>query len=55
MFIRFLVGSVTFIFLTFSNFTHLVDAETFSQRFEKGSQDFGAQVGWGYTLSLIHI
>ena len=52
MFIRFLVGFATFIFLTFTTFTHLVDAETFSQRFEKGSQDFGAQVGWGYTFDL---
>ena len=52
MFIRFLVGFVTFISLTFSTFIHLVDAETFSQRFEKGSQDFGAQVGWGYTFDL---
>ena len=46
------MGFATFISLTFSTFTHLVDAETFSQRFEKGSQDFGAQVGWGYTFDL---
>jgi len=27
-------------------------AETFSQRFEKGSSDFGAQLGWGWTMDL---
>jgi lipid A 3-O-deacylase len=27
-------------------------AENFSQRFEKGSSDFGAQVGWGHNFNL---
>jgi len=27
-------------------------AESFKQRFEKGSSDFGAQLGWGYTFDL---
>jgi hypothetical protein len=27
-------------------------AESFSQRFEKGSSDFGAQLGWGHTVDL---
>ncbi|MZG53189.1 MAG: acyloxyacyl hydrolase [Nitrospinae bacterium] len=49
---RFLLGAVTALFLTFSTFSSPADAETFSQRFEKGSHDFGAQAGWGYTFDL---
>ena len=29
-----------------------VSAESFSQRFEKGSSDFGLQAGWGWTFDL---
>jgi lipid A 3-O-deacylase len=29
-----------------------VGAETFSKRFEKGSSDFGAQLGWGWTADI---
>ena len=27
-------------------------AESFSQRFEKGSSSFGGQLGWGHTVDL---
>lgn len=38
------------VFLMFNVAT--VGAESFSQRFEKGSSDFGAQVGWGWTDNI---
>ena len=49
---RFLFAVAAVFFLSF--FIHLssTNAETFSKRFEKGSSDFGAQVGWGHTFDL---
>ena len=41
---RFLLAAVAAFFLTLSTHLHFAGADTFSQRFEKGSQDFAAQV-----------
>ena len=49
---RFLLAVATAFFLLLSTHTFTAEADTFSQRFEKGSSDFGAQVGWGYTFDL---
>ena len=49
---RLLLAVVTAFFLFLSTQTFNAEADTFSQRFEKGSSDFGAQVGWGYTFDL---
>jgi len=49
---RFLLFAAAVFFLTFSTDLPFADAETFSKRFEKGSSDFGAQVGWGHTFDL---
>lgn len=38
------------VFLMFNVAT--AGADTFSQRFEKGSSDFGAQLGWGWNFDL---
>ncbi len=32
--------------------TVTASADTFKQRFEKGSSDFGAQLGWGWTADI---
>ena len=49
---KFVMRAVLFlaIFLIFNLTT--AGAETFSKRFEKGSSDFGAQLGWGWTMDL---
>ena len=57
---RFLLAAVTALFLTFSTHGNVVDADSFSKRFKKGSHadsfskrfkkgsyDFGAQNGGG--------
>jgi len=49
---RFLLAVATAFCLLLSTHTFTAEADTFSQRFEKGSSDFGAQVGWGYTFDL---
>ena len=49
---RFLLSAVTALFLTFSTHGNVVDADSFSKRFKKGSHNFGAQIGWGYTFDL---
>ena len=49
---RFLLAFATVFCLLLSTHTFTAEADTFSQRFEKGSSDFGAQVGWGYTFDL---
>ena len=49
---RFLLAAVTALFLTFSTHGNVVDADSFSKRFKKGTQNFGAQIGWGYTFDL---
>ena len=62
---RFLLPAVTALFLTFLTFGNVVDADSFSKRFKKGSHadsfskrfkkgshNFGAQIGWGYTFDL---
>ena len=49
---RFLLAVATAFCLLLSMHTFTAEADTFSQRFEKGSSDFGAQVGWGYTFDL---
>ena len=49
---RFLFAAVTALFLTFSTHGNVVDADSFSKRFKKGSHDFGGQIGWGYTFDL---
>ena len=62
---RFLFAAVTALFLTFSTHGNVVDADSFSKRFKKGSHadsfskrfkkgshDFGAQIGGGYTFDL---
>ena len=49
---RFLLAVATAFCLLLSMHTFNAEADTFSQRFEKGSSDFGAQVGWGYTFDL---
>ena len=49
---RFLLAFATVFCLLLSTHTFPAEADTFSQRFEKGSSDFGAQVGWGYTFDL---
>ena len=49
---RFLLPAVTALFLTFLTFGNVVDADSFSKRFKKGSHDFGGQIGWGYTFDL---
>ena len=49
---RFLLAAVTALFLTFSTHGNVVDADSFSKRFKKGSHNFGAQIGWGYTFDL---
>jgi len=49
---RFLLATVTALFLTFSTHGNVVDADSFSKRFKKGSHNFGAQIGWGYTFDL---
>lgn len=38
------------VFLMFNVAT--AGADNFSQRFEKGSSDFGAQLGWGWTIDI---
>lgn len=38
------------IFLMLNTVT--ASADTFKQRFEKGSSDFGAQLGWGWTADI---
>ncbi len=43
-------GAVLAIFMMFNVAT--AGAENFSQRFEKGSSDFGGQLGWGWTMDL---
>ena len=43
-------GAVLAIFMMFNVAT--AGAENFSQRFEKGSSDFGAQLGWGHNFDL---
>lgn len=43
-------GAVLAILLMFNVAT--ARAESFSQRFEKGSSDFGAQLGWGHNFDL---
>ena len=43
-------GAVLTILLMFNVAT--VGAESFSQRFEKGSSDFGVQFGWGHNFNL---
>ena len=43
-------GAVLTILLMFNLAT--AGAENFSQRFEKGSSDFGAQMGWGWTADI---
>ena len=43
-------GAVLAILLMFNAAT--AGAENFSQRFEKGSSDFGAQMGWGWTADI---
>jgi len=43
-------GAVLAVLLMFNVAT--VGAENFSQRFEKGSSDFGAQLGWGWTADI---
>ena len=43
-------GAVLAILLMFNVST--VGAERFSQRFEKGSSDFGVQFGWGHNFNL---
>lgn len=30
----------------------VTNADTFSERFKKGSSDFGAQLGWGWTVDI---
>jgi hypothetical protein len=62
---KFLLAAVTALFLTFSTHGNVVDADSFSKRFKKGSHansfskrfkkgsyDFGAQIGGGYTFDL---
>ena len=49
---RFLLPAVTALFLTFLTLGNVVDADSFSKRFKKGSHNFGAQIGWGYTFDL---
>jgi len=49
---RFLFAVATAFCLLLSTQTFAAEADTFSQRFEKGSSDFGAQFGWGYTFDL---
>ena len=49
---RFLIVVGAVFFLTLSTHLTFAGAETFSKRFEKGSSDFGAQVGWGHTFDL---
>ena len=49
---RFLFATVAALFLTFSTHGNVVDADSFSKRFKKGSHNFGAQIGWGYTFDL---
>lgn len=43
-------GAVLAILLMFNVAT--AGAENFSQRFEKGSSDFGGQLGWGWTADI---
>ena len=43
-------GAVLAVLLVFNVTT--VGAESFSQRFEKGSSDFGVQLGWGHNFNL---
>ena len=43
-------GAVLTILLMFNVAT--AGAENFSQKFEKGSSDFGAQLGWGWTADI---
>jgi lipid A 3-O-deacylase len=49
---KFILRSVFFlaIFLILNLTT--AGAETFSKRFEKGQSDFGAEIGWGWTMDL---
>ena len=49
---RFLLTVATAFCLLLSTQTFTAEADTFSQRFEKGSSDFGGQFGWGYTFDL---
>ena len=49
---RFLLAAVTALFLTFLTHGNVADADNFSKRFKKGSHDFGAQIGGGYTFDL---
>ena len=49
---RFLIAAGTALFLTFSTHGNVVDADSFSKRFKKGSHNFGAQIGWAYTFDL---
>ena len=49
---RFFLTVATVFFLLLSTHTFTAEGETFSQRFEKGSSDFGGQFGWGYTFDL---
>ncbi len=42
--------AVFLMFLMFNVVT--ARADNFSQRFEKGSSDFGAQLGWGWTIDI---
>jgi hypothetical protein len=49
---RFLLAVVMAFCLLLSTHTFTAEADTFSQRFEKGSSDFGGQFGWGYTFDL---
>ena len=50
---RFLLAAIAAFFLTLLTQLPFADADTFSKRFEKGSQDFGAQVGWGHTFDPV--
>ena len=49
---RILLVAVTALFLTFLTHGNVADADSFSKRFKKGSYDFGAQIGGGYTFNL---
>jgi hypothetical protein len=49
---RFLLAAVTALFLTFLTQGNVADADSFSKRFKKGSHNFGAQIGGGYTFDL---
>ncbi len=49
---RLLLAVATVFCLLLSTHTFTAEADTFSQRFEKGFSDFGGQFGWGYTFDL---